>query len=399
MNLWTFLLGGTAFLGLFLTAGTLAGPGPRPARSWLALLLLSVSVFLLEFLAMQSGYYGFPVVFVTYPLVFAMGPAFWFLARAQSSSASSAVRPRDLLHATPLLLAAVNQLPYYRDSLAAGGARGIRPELVVPLTGYDMMGLHLAHLGVYVLLGVRLLRRRAGAQRQTDSGGIVDEAAWIARVAVGFAAIIGIQLAGTIVMATTGRHVDRHEYATALAISAVIVTVGWTMSRNARLLAPPRRPTEKYRKAGLAADELDACRRRLLEVVAGKRLYLDPDLGLDVLARAAGLPQHVVSQTLNLGLGLSFFDFVNRYRVRHAAELLLHPRSPNPTVLAVAFDSGFSSKASFNRAFRAHTGMTPSDFRSRATDDHPIFATPDAGLPPPTRNAVSSQRIEAHPAG
>jgi len=375
MSLWTFFLGGTVFLGLFLTAGTLAGSGPRAARAWLALLLFSVSVFLLEFLVMQSGYYGFPVVFLTYPLVFVMGPAFFLLARAQLHPDADA-RPADALHALPALLAAGNQLPYYRDALAAGTARGLRPELLVPLGGYEMMGLHLAQLGVYVLLGTRLLRRRARAQGDVDSGAIVDQARWLAGVGAGLAAIVAVQLLATALMAATGRHIDRHEYATALSIGSVILGVGWTVLRHGRLLAPPRGGApDRYRKSPLARDRAEEYRRRLLEHVARARPYLDPDLRLDALARAVGIPAHHLSQTLNQAMGMTFFDFVNRARVRHAADLLLHPRDPEQTVLAVALDSGFSSKASFNRAFKTHTGLTPSQFRLRASDSHPVFGS------------------------
>lgn len=396
MILWTFLLSGTAFLGLFLTAGTFAGPGPRAARAWLALLLLSVSVFLLEFLVMQSGYYGYPVVFLTYPLVFVMGPAFWLLARAQVGGAP--VRARDALHALPTLLAAVNQLPYYRDAVAAGGAGDLRPDLLVPLGGFEMMGLHLAHLGIYVVLGLRLLRRRARAQGDVDSGAIVERARWVAMIAAGLAAIIGVQLLGTLTMAVTGRYLDRHEYATALAIAAVILSLGWTVSRNAGLLEPPRTPADKYRKAPLADDRVEVYRRRILELFARDRPYLDPDLGLAALARSSDIPPHHLSQTLNRAMGLTFFDFVNRYRVRHAAELLLRPADPDQTVLAVAFDSGFSSKASFNRAFKVHTGMTPTQFRDRGATDHPIFA-PVPGPAPTAREEVSSRGIRSHPVG
>ncbi|HMB70957.1 MAG TPA: helix-turn-helix domain-containing protein, partial [bacterium] len=168
------------------------------------------------------------------------------------------------------------------------------------------------------------------------------------------------------------------------------------------LLDPPVvAGADPYRKSPLARDRADEYRRRVLEHFTGERPYLDPDLGLDALARAVGIPAHHLSQTLNQGMGLSFFDFVNRFRVRHAARLLLGPADPDRTVLAVAFDSGFSSKASFNRAFKLHTGLTPTQFRLRADERHPIFDPPTAGgagvRPAPER--VSSGEIRSHPAG
>lgn len=401
MNPWTFLLGGTVFLGLFLAVRVLAGPGARAARSLLALLLGSVSVLLLEFLRMQNGYYAYPVVFLTYPLVFVHGPAFLLLARAQTGFP---LRARDALHVLPLLLFAANQLPYYADALSAGTAHGVRPRLFVPLGGYAMMILHLVPLGIYVLLGVRMLRRRAAAQAGVDSGAVVEQARWLVRTAIAFAGILALQIVAAIGMMTTHKHIDSSEYGMALAIGAVIVTMGWTVARNARLLEAPVAITapaaaagdaaadagdEKYRKSALDDARTDDYRRRLLDHFEREKPYLEADLRLAALAAATGIPEHHLSQTLNGSLGVTFFDFVNRYRVRHAAGLLRG--GDDRKVLAVAFDSGFSSKASFHRAFKRHTGMTPTEYRERGAALPPVALDPASG--------DSSPAIGSHPAG
>jgi AraC-like DNA-binding protein len=62
---------------------------------------------------------------------------------------------------------------------------------------------------------------------------------------------------------------------------------------------------------------------------------------------------------------------VNGYRVEEAKRRLLAPASHGRNILDVGFGVGFRSKAAFNRIFKLKTGVTPSEFRARATDGPP----------------------------
>ncbi len=87
----------------------------------------------------------------------------------------------------------------------------------------------------------------------------------------------------------------------------------------------------------------------------------DPDLSLARLAQSLGTNTSYLSRALNEGLGLSFSAFINGLRCETVAEALLE--APEANLLDLALDAGFSSKATFNRAFQARFGMSPSAFR------------------------------------
>ncbi len=93
--------------------------------------------------------------------------------------------------------------------------------------------------------------------------------------------------------------------------------------------------------------------------------WLESDLTLGQLAERAELTPHNLSQLLNAGLGLSFFDYINAQRVAEVRRCLEDPAYDGQTVLQIALDSGFSSKTAFNVTFRQQTGETPSDYRRR----------------------------------
>jgi AraC-like DNA-binding protein len=89
----------------------------------------------------------------------------------------------------------------------------------------------------------------------------------------------------------------------------------------------------------------------------------DPELSLPLLARLLGTNTGHLSRAINEGLGVNFSAFVNGLRSRRVAAMLDAGRTDD--LLDLALEAGFSSKASFNRAFAAAMGETPSAYRSR----------------------------------
>ncbi len=98
----------------------------------------------------------------------------------------------------------------------------------------------------------------------------------------------------------------------------------------------------------------------LTQLLADQQLYLNPELTLEDFSRAARLPERQVSYLLNSVLGQSFFECVNAARVARAKELLAAESWP---VQRIFEESGFNSKATFNRIFKRYTHMTPSHYR------------------------------------
>ena len=82
------------------------------------------------------------------------------------------------------------------------------------------------------------------------------------------------------------------------------------------------------------------------------------------MAERLGVSEGYLSRALNQGLGVNFNEFVNRMRVEAVTRAMSDPAESRP-VLAIALECGFSSKASFNRAFKAATGATPTELRRR----------------------------------
>ncbi|MEQ9404688.1 MAG: helix-turn-helix transcriptional regulator [Cyclobacteriaceae bacterium] len=94
-----------------------------------------------------------------------------------------------------------------------------------------------------------------------------------------------------------------------------------------------------------------------------EKVYLNPDLTLPMLAGLIEVRDHNLSLAINHLSGVNFFDYINQYRVQEAQQLLKQPEQKQYTVEYIGTQSGFSSKATFYRAFKKLTGSTPSQFQ------------------------------------
>lgn len=95
--------------------------------------------------------------------------------------------------------------------------------------------------------------------------------------------------------------------------------------------------------------------------------WCDPHFTLTVMARKLATNTTYLSRALNVGLGQSFNECVNRQRVL-AVQSAIQAGSKLDLV-QLGFDAGFNSKASFQRAFRRYAGVTPSEFRVRTSQN------------------------------
>lgn len=118
-----------------------------------------------------------------------------------------------------------------------------------------------------------------------------------------------------------------------------------------------------YKKSGLSDEKAKSYLNNLLELMNGKKPFLQPSLTLNELAEQLNISTHNLSETLNTQLNQSFYDFVNSYRVDEVKRLMQEDVNAAYSILSIALDAGFNSKSSFNNVFKKQTGMTPSEYR------------------------------------
>ena len=145
-----------------------------------------------------------------------------------------------------------------------------------------------------------------------------------------------------------------------------LAVAGYLRSRTIELTFGDKPDAADESRRQLLSDaEMERLRSRLLTVMSDERPYLDPSLTLTDLTRAVGVNSTVLSHLINKGFEKNFNDFINEYRINEVKSRLR--ATDDETMLAIAFESGFNSKATFNRAFKKFTGRTPREYQEDLT--------------------------------
>lgn len=119
---------------------------------------------------------------------------------------------------------------------------------------------------------------------------------------------------------------------------------------------------KKYANSSLKEDASRLIWKELKSLMEDEKPYRNSEYRLNDLALRLGQSIHHVSQVINEREGISFSDFVNRYRIKEAQALLVSGRAQHITILAIALEAGFNSKTAFYNTFKKETGQTPSQF-------------------------------------
>lgn len=119
---------------------------------------------------------------------------------------------------------------------------------------------------------------------------------------------------------------------------------------------------KRYAKSGLKEEDAIKMQKELSAIMKEKKLFLDEGLTLNKLAEELKILPNYLSQVINEKFNKNFYDFVNSYRVEEFKMLVQKKENKKKTLLALAFDSGFTSKASFNSFFKKLSGQTPSEY-------------------------------------
>ena len=334
-----------AFQSLLFSAFLLIGRSKLRANRFLAAFLLSLAIQLLSIVAMESGALGILGV-LTASLGMVFGPLVFLYARGLLQHGARS--PVLLLHFVPAL------------TVLAAGVTGL---------GSGVLFAVLNHLSLASYLGLTIV----SLWRLRDTGAVKDSlqarrASWILEIVlVGAAAFVAdvVRFWAELGNITAYREQTR---LLLFLLLLVLVTrvVAKALTQPELFLAGTKEYDEaaaKYAGSTLTAAEVEAHAERLLQILEGDRLYVDPGLTLERLAQAMNVSPRTLSQVLNSRLGKSFSEVVNSYRVQEVKRLLVDPERRDESILDLSLQAGFNSKSTFNEVFKKLTGLTPSEYR------------------------------------
>jgi AraC-like DNA-binding protein len=154
--------------------------------------------------------------------------------------------------------------------------------------------------------------------------------------------------------------------ANAAILAAVVIAIAYSLTRfkGETVFAIAERPAT----AAAASNELNVSDRRLLDalmrLMSDERIYRHEGITIGMLATKLAVPEYKLRRLINQQLGYRNFNaFLNNHRIEEAKAALADPSQAEVPVITIAMDAGFQSLGPFNRAFKATTGVTPTEYR------------------------------------
>lgn len=358
--------------GVFLLFFFLSGENRKlEANRFHALLLFSMVACIVEIFLMYTGYIANCLYLVDFSeaIAFLIGPAFYLLV---VSLVRGPLSKKQYWHFAFAAVYLVMQLPYLLlpdDFKYNSYITSYRPDLPYrdvefPYDPDDFMlfGNHamlvLISLSIYGVLGllevIKVFRLK-------------KESFWNPQHPVLRTLRSGtLQILASTIIIVIVKLFNEHDYGDqwiAAYISLAIYFTSFSVIRNSGFFRQASlEHQQKYKTSSLTEVQQELLLAKLTGVMENEKPFLHPDFSLPELAGELKTSVHILSQAINEGLKKTFFEMTAEYRVMEAKRLLIE--QPNIKVEEIAEQVGYSSKSSFNTAFKKITGKTPSEFRA-----------------------------------
>jgi len=360
------------------------------------ILVLSLDLFL-SAAFMNRWYLQFPhLLGVNYAFPFFYGPIFYLYVRALTGREQGF--PKSLFHFIPYLFIVLYMLP---DFMLSSELKIVFINNLIekqPLSYIIFDHIKPVHGIIYTLLTIKEVKDHN--HRIKDSFSNIDRInlAWLKNLVTGMVIIWSIVALSVLIDDILNTSFSGYDAFIYFAISILVYSIGYIGLNQPEIFKQGTRaqaeacatifaaqdlsyafpgtksadeenqPEQRYRKSGLSESVAEDIARQLIKLMDQEKPYLDTELTLRSLSDKLNVSPHNLSEVINTKLGQSFFDFVNRYRVEEFKKKLEYPELSNYNLLAIAMESGFNSKTSFNMIFKKYTQMTPSQYRAMSKD-------------------------------
>ncbi len=363
-----FFIQGLIFSFLLYTKGNQQG---SKAAKWLSAFILLCTFYIAPWMFGHAGWYGQDgyrefLFFMPFQQFFLMGPLILFYTRSLIFQDREFIKP-DLLHFIPALIYLIyciiifitdvivlDEFYFYADG---------RDKDLNPL--YQISGL--LYLAVYVILSIKIYNIYKARIYDQYSFAESIVFTWLKKFLISLLIILAVRILFFIFYPDWGDFGEKFWYYVIFAILAYYIGLtGYTnlVELNVPLatigLKYPDSNVDSIKGSQITTIEnLDSLKLDLEKLITRNKLYKNPTLTLNDIATEMDLGSKVVSAVINQGFNQNFNDLINKYRIDDVIDKFKSGEHSKYTLLSIALDSGFNSKATFNRAFKKNTSKTP----------------------------------------
>jgi len=331
---------------------------------------------LLSYLEIYNRIHGFPYpafIFVSTPFLLLHGPAIWMYVKSLTDQHFS-FKPVYLLNLLPFVLCVIDFTFQFYTIPTNEKIEILQTESFKHLFDYPIMIIAMALSSLIYFSWAALMVRRYNRKIKGYFSETTNyDLAWLRVVMIASAivyTIIYVAFVADLVLPVASFQ-WMHKVSFILG-SIYLIVLGFFGHKQGNLFSdrpiaidlPETEPmlNETYSLDKRENDFIHS----LLAFMSEKKPYLNAEITLTTLATDLEVSSEYLSKIINGRLGKNFYDFINHYRIEEFKTRCTLPENKNFTLIAIAFDCGFNSKATFNRVFKNATGQTPGDYARKS---------------------------------
>lgn len=329
------------------------------ANRWLTLLILVFVFSGIYYLLIPTELYKIIPHYIGlhFPLMFLIGPLCYFYTKTLAGTLTN----RKRFHVIPFVLMFILLIPFivksseYKISylLSYKSGQGSLP-------GSILYFLSLLHVVIYLVFSFKALivYRKKLKENFSNTGKI--NLNWLLFLLVSASVIFALFIVLNI-LSFNGISSEVMDRTDIIILFIWIFTFGYLSKFQNKIPGVDNLPKTKSSIENSKSLYID-----LLSFIKEKELFLDSNLTLPILAEKSGFTRNELSQIINENSGGNFYSLINSLRIEKSMELLSDTECSDMTILDIAYEVGFNTKATFNSAFKRICSCTPTVYRENS---------------------------------
>ncbi len=303
------------------------------------------------------------------PFIFLLGPVLWLYVKSVTEQ-HFRFKPKYLLTLIPFVLVVVifAARNYFKPELAITATHDAVSSNNTFIFFFIIGLIALSNLG-YTAWGIVLINRYKKTLKTYFSSTEKINLQWLEFILksalIAYASISGLYIANAIFSLMSYQVLQQAGYG----IAAILVLVlGFFGIRKGNIFTSSdidfdmEKAVDTAESTSKLTKEEEVFVHKLIGCMKTEKPHLDPEITLAILSRKMQVSPEYLSAIINSRLNKNFFDFINHYRIEEFKQLCKDPLNKNLTLISLAYDSGFNSKATFNRVFKREMDCTPGEY-------------------------------------
>lgn len=345
----------------------------RKDQLLLGFFLIANSMYILDFWLLRYSRMVYNSAPDLYMLFLPFGYLFGPLLYAYTLSVIKKKKDFDwkfLAHAIPFLFVQTYRLFFFHVKSFEEKTMMIKNIVLFPGLLFDIVfwGIFISSI-TYILFSLRQIREFKFEAKENLSSIEKLNISWLNLIVYGFLAMWGTDLSSYFLSLAGLRTPLILEIFLFVSLSINLIFANLILFKGLRhpellhdnWVSKPAKA--KYETSNISEEQKKKIADELKSLMENEKPYLEPDLTLNELAEILKIHPRALSQVINEKIEMSFYDFVNGYRINEACEKLSDPEQDSETIMGILLESGFNSKSVFNSLFKKITGITPTEYR------------------------------------